>query len=338
MTHILEFPGLGLSFELGRSAFAVFGLHIYWYGIIIGLSFAAATLYYVKRAREFGIDSDRMLDVLIITIVGGVVGARLYYVIFRWELYRYDPISIFNLREGGLAIYGGIIGGIICAYLACKWRKMKLLPLLDLFASGMLVAQAIGRWGNFVNVEAFGRNTTAPWGMVSPLITNYLLYHQERLAAMGMMVDPHLPVHPTFLYESLWNLIGFLLIAWYIKRRKFDGEILIIYLGWYGLGRALLEGLRTDSLMIGSLRVSQMVAVLCVLASIALLAHIHLRIKKSGGSALLRLYVHTDEAKAAIAGQGKAVQAPELSPKQEVKTPRRQRVRGEPRGMRGRKR
>ena len=302
MTHTLDFPGLGLSFELNRVAFSVFGQPVFWYGLIIGLAFAAAAFYYIKRVKEFGLDGDRMIDVLILTALGGVIGVRLYHVIFSWEMYRHNLLGIFNLREGGLAIYGGIAGGVLFAYLACKWRGVKFLPLLDLFASGMLLAQGIGRWGNFVNIEAFGSNTTAPWGMTSPVITSYLIHYQERLAALGMMVDPHMPVHPTFLYESLWNFAGFALIALYIKKRKFDGEIFLIYLGWYGLGRAVIEGMRTDSLMLGNWRISQVVAVLCVIASAAALAVIHSRIRKSNDPSYLRLYVHTVEGGATPGG------------------------------------
>jgi len=146
MTTTLFFPGLGLSFELNRIAFTVFGQNIFWYGIIIALAFASASLCYVKRSKQFGLHPDRMFDALLVTAVGGVIGARLYYVAFRWDEYRHNLASIFNLRQGGLAIYGGVILGVLCAFLFCKLRGIKFLPLLDLFASGMLIAQAIGRW------------------------------------------------------------------------------------------------------------------------------------------------------------------------------------------------
>ena len=280
MTTTLFFPGLGLSFELNRVAVTVFGLSIYWYGIIIGLAFLAATMCYVRRATLFGLDPDRMIDATLVVAMCGVIGARLYYVAFRWGDYAHNLTSIFNLRGGGLAIYGGVIFGILSAWVFCKLRGIKFLPMLDLLASGMLIAQAIGRWGNFVNIEAFGTNTTAPWGMRSPVITSYLTAHQQRLAEAGMIVDPYMPVHPTFLYEFLWNIIGFILISKYIKRRKFDGEIFLLYIGWYGLGRAVIEGLRTDSLMLGGFRISQVLAALCVVASLAALGIIYSRIKR----------------------------------------------------------
>lgn len=261
MTHTLEFPGLGLSFELNRVAFSVFGVQIFWYGIIITLAFFVFALVAVRRAKEFGVEPDRVIDAMIFTALGGVIGTRLYFVAFSWENYRHNLLGIFNFRAGGLAIYGGIIAGGLCLILFCRVKKLKPLPMLDLFGSGMLIAQAIGRWGNFVNIEAFGTETNAPWRMLSPDITIY-------------------PVHPTFLYESLWNIIGFILISLYIKRRKFDGEITLMYIGWYGIGRAVIEGMRADSLMIGGLRVSQVVAVLCVIAAAALYYRLSLASKK----------------------------------------------------------
>jgi len=261
VTHTLEFPGLGLSFELNRVAFSVFGVQIFWYGIIITLAFFVFALVAVRRAKEFGVEPDRVIDAMIFTALGGVIGTRLYFVAFSWENYRHNLLGIFNFRAGGLAIYGGIIAGGLCLILFCRVKKLKPLPMLDLFGSGMLIAQAIGRWGNFVNIEAFGTETNAPWRMLSPDITIY-------------------PVHPTFLYESLWNIIGFILISLYIKRRKFDGEITLMYIGWYGIGRAVIEGMRADSLMIGGLRVSQVVAVLCVIAAAALYYRLSLASKK----------------------------------------------------------
>ena len=314
MTNTLFFPGVGLSFELSRVAFTVFGLNVYWYGIIIGLAFAAAGFCYVRRAKLFGLDPDRVLDVMIVTVIGGVIGARLYYVAFRWEIYAGNLFAMVNLREGGLAIYGGIIGGVLACLAVCKLRRVRALPTLDLFASGLLIAQAIGRWGNFVNIEAFGTNTTAPWGMRSDVITDYLISHQARLAELGMYVDPFIPVHPTFLYESVWDVIGFILIALYFKRRKFDGEILLIYLGWYGLGRAMIEGLRTDSLMMGGLRISQVVAILCVVASVVILCIVHAKIKADPN--WRTLYLHTDEAKSILDGTFYKRQAGEALPPQ----------------------
>jgi len=293
LENIIEFPGLGLSFELNRVAFTLFGQPIFWYGIIVGIGFAVGAYLVTKRARRFGLDPDRVIDAIIAATVLGIVGARTYYVIFRWEMYAGNFASIINLREGGLAFYGGVIGGALGALIVCKWRKIKPLPLIDLLASVVLISLAIGRWGNFVNVEAFGSNTTAPWGMTGTAIVNHLTFHQSRLAGLGIEVLPCTPVHPTFLYESLWNILGFIIIAIYIKRRRFDGEITLIFLGWYGLGRAFIEGLRIDSLMLGGLRVSQGVAILCFVVAAITLERVRSKIRKSDDPGYLALYVNT---------------------------------------------
>ena len=312
MGNAIEFPGLGLSFDINRVAFTIFGQPIFWYGIIVGIGFAVGAYIVTKRAKRFGLDADRAVDALIAATISGIIGARLYYVIFRWEMYAGNLASIFHLREGGLAFYGGVIGGILGLLLICKWRKMPQLPVIDLFSSVVLISLAIGRWGNFVNVEAFGSNTTAPWGMTGNAIVNYLTRNQARLAGLGIEVLPCTPVHPTFLYESLWNILGFVLIALYIKRRRFDGEITLLFLGWYGLGRAFIEGMRIDSLMLGGLRVSQGVAVLCFVVCAILLVRIHRKIKASGDPDYLALYVNTipyaEEAAALLEGDGEAAQ------------------------------
>ena len=296
LENVIEFPGLGLGFDLERVAFTIFGQPIFWYGIIVGIGFAVGAFVVTKRAKRFGLDPDRVIDALIAATLGGIIGARLYYVIFRWEMYSHNLMSVFSLREGGLAFYGGVIGGALGALLVCKWRKMKPLPLMDLFSSAILISLAIGRWGNFVNVEAFGSNTTAPWGMTGTAIVDYLTRNRGRLSSMGIEVLPCTPVHPTFLYESLWNILGFVLIALYLRRRRFDGEITLLFLGWYGLGRAFIEGMRIDSLMLGGLRVSQGVAVLCFVASVAMLVYIHRKIRLSGDPDYLALHVNTVEA------------------------------------------
>ena len=177
-----------------------------------------------------------------------------------------------DIRQGGIAIYGAVIGAFVFGGLAAKWRKVPLLPLFDLASMGFLIGQGIGRWGNFVNQEAFGTNTTLPWGMYSEGTEAYLKSMQVTLKA-GVTVDPALPVHPTFLYESLWCLVGFAMLAALIKHRKFNGQIFLSYAVWYGLGRSWIEGLRTDSLLIGGtgLRASQLFAIVTVLVSLVLL-------------------------------------------------------------------
>lgn len=270
MNFHVEFPRLGLEFDISRVAFYIGSVPIYWYGIVIGLGFALALVFAFANAKRFGIDADRMSDVIILTTICAVLCARAYYVIFAPFEYQsfWDMI---NIRDGGLAIYGGVIGAVIFGILFSKWRKVPVLPMLDLAAMGFLIGQGLGRWGNFFNQEAFGTNTTLPWGMHSDGTAAYLSGVQSTLAAQGITVDPSMPVHPTFLYESIWCLLGFVLLALYIPRRRFHGEIALMYAAWYGAERCLVEGLRTDSLMLGGVRISQLVAGVSVVAALALL-------------------------------------------------------------------
>ncbi len=303
MTDTLSFPGLGLELNINPVVFHITGnWSIRWYGVIFAVAFLSAATYIFRRVKDFGLDEDRVIDVLLGSVLGGIVGARLYYVLFSWDTYRNNLLSILRIWEGGIAMYGSIIGGVLVGILLCRWRKVKLFPMMDLAAGGLLVGQAIGRWGNFVNMEAFGTNTTLPWGMTSNTITAYLIQVQDELARSGIMVDPSMPVHPTFFYESIWCLIGFLLLMWYTSKRRFDGELSLLYIGWYGMGRFFIEGLRTDSLMLGSLRVSQLVALVCVVVSVILTISIHSKIRRSGDPDYLRLYVDTDEGRAVLAG------------------------------------
>jgi len=303
MTETISFPGLGLEFQVARVAFYIGNTPIYWYGILIALGLLAGSIYFFSRTKEFAVDPDRASDVLLVAIIFSVIGARLYYVLFSWEEFEDGLASVFNIRQGGLAIYGCIIFAILSAMLMCKLRKVKFLPLMDLGSGGLLLGQAIGRWGNFVNHEAFGSNTANPWGMTSASITAYLRQHRSSLAGLGMTVDPDMPVHPTFLYESLWCLIGFLLLFWFAKRRRFDGQITLMYLGWYGLGRFFIEGLRTDSLLVGSLRVSQLLAFLCFSVSVAVLIGVMSKIRREGDPSYLMLYRDTEEGKLVLAGK-----------------------------------
>lgn len=303
MSETLSFPGLGLELQMDRVAFNLFGYPIYWYGVIIAVAFLLGALYVMKRVKCFGLDADRVMDVVLGGVLLGIVGARLYYVLFSWDTYRDAPLRIFDIRSGGIAIYGGIIGALIGAMLLCKWRKVKLLPVLDLATAALFLGQAIGRWGNFVNAEAFGSNTTAPWGMTSPSVAWYLQEHMSDLAAIGVVVDPSMPVHPTFFYESIWCLLGFGFLCWYTSRRRFDGEMALIYMGWYGLGRFFIEGLRTDSLLLGAVRISQIVALLCVIASVLILMSIRSKIRRSNDPEFMPLYVNTPEGQAVLAGE-----------------------------------
>lgn len=258
MEHTIGFPNLGLEFTLNRVACTVLGKDIYWYGIIICAGFILAALYVNSRTKDFGITSDNLTDCLIICVPLGIICARIYYVVFEWGYYAQHPGEIIAIWKGGIAIYGGIIGTLIGLFVYSRVKKLSLASLCDLAAFGLLIGQCIGRWGNFVNGEAHGGPTTLPWGMT---------------------IDGQSMVHPTFLYESLWNLAGFVLLHFYSKKRRFKGEIALLYAAWYGAGRAWIEGLRTDSLYIGSVRVSQLLAIISCIAAVAVLARQYRRIK-----------------------------------------------------------
>lgn len=239
---------------------------IRWYGVIIAFGLTLAVLFGGRKAYVWKMDINKMLDILIYGALGGIIGARLYYVFSKWDYYSANPSEIFQIWNGGLAIYGGLIGGILVAIIVCKVEKLNILNLLDLCGMSFLIGQGIGRWGNYANQEAFGTNTELPWGMYSVKTEAYL----TNLVASGtdIAVDPARPVHPTFLYESLWCILSFVIL--YImcqKFRKFSGQVFLGYGILYGLERAVVEGLRTDSLYIGdtNLRTSQVLSLVLVL-------------------------------------------------------------------------
>lgn len=305
MERTVEFPGLGLEFTFNNTI-EIGPFSIAWYGVIIACGLLLAVLYGYKHFRKFGVDEDKAFNAIFAGIVGGIVGARLYYVIFSWSDYGFDTSSfkafmsslydIVATWNGGMAIYGGLIGALVCGTITAKICKVKLPPLLDLVGLGFLIGQGIGRWGNFVNVEAFGSNTNLPWGMTGDIVVNYLTAHRGEFLAAGIKVDPSVPVHPCFLYESLWCLAGFLLLHFYAKKwRRFDGEIFLMYLAWYGLGRSWIEGLRTDSLMIGPFRVSQLLAVLLFVSSLVFWICVRVKIKGQHDPEYLKPYGQSEE-------------------------------------------
>ena len=267
----VSFPGIGLAINVKEIAFRVFGWPIHWYGIIIATGFLHAVLYCSKRADTYGIEQDDIIDLLLYAVPLCIIGARLYYIIFYLDLYRDADGSLnfsrmIRIWDGGLAIYGAIIMAIIVALLFCKKKRIRFLSLADLGVFGLLIGQSVGRWGNFVNVEAYGGLTDLPWRMG--------IYVEE----VGGNLQ-YMEVHPTFLYESLWNLVGFFILAYLARKglRKFDGQFFLTYVVWYGLGRAWIEGLRTDSLYFFStgLRVSQVLALLSfVVAGIVLVVQL----------------------------------------------------------------
>ena len=270
----VEFSGLGLEFTLNRVAFSIGDFQVYWYGILIATGLLLAMAFAFRYAPDFGINADRLVDVVAIGTVMAIICARIAYV--AMAPFEYESFwEMLDIREGGIAIYGGIIGAFVFGGLAARWRKIPLRPLFDVVGMGFFIGQGIGRWGNFMNQEAFGCNTTLPWGMYSEGTYRYLSNMQQTLAAQGVTVDPTQPVHPTFLYESLWCLFGFLVLFLYMRHRRFHGQLFLMYLLWYGLGRYWIEGLRTDSLLIGNtnLRFSQVVALITVAASLVLLVY-----------------------------------------------------------------
>ncbi|MBR5534762.1 MAG: prolipoprotein diacylglyceryl transferase [Ruminiclostridium sp.] len=259
--NTVTFPGLGLSFELNRVAFCLGDFCVYWYGIIIGLGFLLGGGFCCWRAKEFGLKADDILDLLLFAGPGGIIGARIYYILFNPDLYRNADGSLnfkamLNVHNGGLAIYGGIIMAVLIAVFVARYKKIPFLALIDSCAFGLLIGQMVGRWGNFINVEAYGRETDLPW-------------------RMGIVDPTYMEVHPTFLYESLWNLLGFCLLLFVMHKgwRKFDGMLFLLYVAWYGFGRGLIEGLRTDSLYFFStgIRTSQMVGFVSFVVAVALI-------------------------------------------------------------------
>ncbi len=241
----IAFPGLGIGeFSINPVAFTIFGREIYWYGIIISFAFLICIGLALRDAKKFGIKQDDIIDFALFVIPAAVIGARLYYVAFKWEEYAQNPLEIFAIWNGGLGIYGAILAAIITAYIFAKRRKLSILKFFDFAVPYLALGQAVGRWGNFVNTEAYGTQTNLPWRME--------ITAPDEISTIS--------VHPTFLYESLWNLGVFILLIWYRKRNKLPGEVFFLYMVLYGCGRFWIEGLRIDSLMLGGFRVSQLLA------------------------------------------------------------------------------
>ena len=251
----ISFPSLGIEWNPGRFL-EIGSLTIHYYGILIAFGLMLAVVYGWKRCRQFGIAEDDITDGVLWIVPFAVICARAYYCIFQWnEEFARNPISVLYIWNGGLAIYGGVIGAVIGVAVYCIFKKIKLPALLDLVALGFLIGQSIGRWGNFFNREAFGAETESFLRMgLYNAITKTTTYH-----------------HPTFLYESLWNAVGFIGLHFLSKKRRYDGQIALGYCAWYGLGRALIEGLRTDSLYLGNFRVSQLLAAISCFAGVVLL-------------------------------------------------------------------
>ncbi|MBO7395004.1 MAG: prolipoprotein diacylglyceryl transferase [Ruminococcus sp.] len=305
--HRIEFPNLGFGVTIDPTAFTVFGLDIQWYGIIITLGLILAILYVFPRMKRFGIDSDRAVDAVIGGVLGGIVGARLYYVAMKWDEYNKGTFgetfkAVINTRNGGLAIYGGIIGAIIVGFIICKIRKVRILPMLDVTVLGLLIGQGVGRWGNFVNQEAFGTNTDLFCGMTGGTIQRTINNAVQIGGEMYNNGNPEMmwekAVHPCFLYESVWCILGFVILAFLSKRRRYDGQILLMYMAWYGFERFFVEGLRTDSLMIGNIRVSQALSAIIFIVAVILQIIMFFRTRRDPESFVL--YANTEESRMLI--------------------------------------
>ena len=286
---------MGFTVEIGRTAFRLFGIDIYWYGVVISVAIVLGFLYATKRAPQFGLISDKVFDAAAAGLIGGFIGARTYYTVF-YNLSPDNPnkytliTAVTGIRDGGLAIYGGIIGAVTFALIYMKIKKIKLLPVLDLGGLGFLMGIGLGRWGNFFNQEAYGavikRAGGLPWGMTGSTIAEEVGWDNL--------------VHPCFLYESIWCLAGFLLLHFYSRKfRMFDGEVFLLFAAWYGTGRSLNESLRTDSLMLGSFKISQLLAAVSALAAVVLFVYFK---RKAPGNLEFKLYRDTDESKAALSG------------------------------------
>lgn len=234
-------------------AFKVFGFEVRWYGLLIAIAVLIGTILALREAKRKGIKEESIIDMLLFAVPGAIIGARLYYVIFMWDYYSKNPGQILNLRGGGLAIHGVIIGGALVAYIFTKVKKLNFLTVADIVAPSLILGQAIGRWGNFANQEAHGGPTDLPW---------------------GIMVDG-VKVHPTFLYESIWNFLVFGFLLWYRRKKaKADGEVFAMYLVLYSIARFLIEGMRTDSLMLGPIRVAQLISAIIIIVGIIFIRYI----------------------------------------------------------------
>lgn len=277
----IAFPNLGIYLNNVPKGFTVFGFQIALYGVIIGIGVICGVLVAACVAKKEGIDPDMVWDFAIYAIICSIIGARVYYVVFEWEMYKDNLLNIFNLRNGGLAIYGAVIAAFLTLFIYTRIKKQSFLQLVDVCVPGLALGQAIGRWGNFTNREVFGGYTDNLLAMQLPVRAVRERDITEQLKAHIIAVNgaDYIQVHPTFLYECLWNLALLCLMLIYRKHKKFKGEIWLLYLGGYGLGRFWIEGIRTDQLYLTgtTIPVSQLIAIVCVV--VAVVADIAVRIR-----------------------------------------------------------
>ena len=282
MNTTIRFPHLGLTLNPGKS-FTVFGIEIAYYGVIIALGVLAGALVAYREAKKTGQKVDDYIDFTLYTLIAAIIGARIYYVIFEWDYYSAHPLEIFNLRAGGLAIYGGVLASVLTLFIFTKVKKLKFWLMADTAVQGLIIGQIIGRWGNFFNREAFGGYTDSLFAMQLPVseakgITQELIEHLVTIDGVS-----YVQVHPTFLYEGTWNLLLFIGICLYKRHKKFDGEIFAIYLMGYGVGRFIIEGLRTDQLVIkalGGIAASQVLSIILIVLAVAFVIYNRVQLKK----------------------------------------------------------
>lgn len=285
--NYISFPKLGIMLHADSVAFTIGSKDIYWYGIIIGIGFFTAIVAAVILAKKYGVSPDTIYDIALYGTPSAIVCARIYYVAFNWEGYADNLSEIYKIWHGGIAIYGAIIGAVISTVIYCREKKQNLPLICDIGAVGLLIGQIFGRWGNFFNQEAFGINTSSVFGMTGNVIKERL----AEMAAEGANVDVNMCVHPTFLYESVWNVLVLITVLILFQRRCFDGQVFLTYISLYGLGRFFVEGLRTDSLYFLNFRVSQIVAAVTFFAAAFVIFYM---IKNKKGS-LTRPVEITDE-------------------------------------------
>ncbi len=269
--NVIEFPNLGLQFYVNKVAFSIGSVDVHWYALIILAGVVLGFLYATLFAKREKLDTDCLYDVLLWGLPSAIIAARAYYVIFNFSHFQNDFWSIFRIWEGGIAIYGAVIGAAISTYIYARVKKISVLQLYDMGAFGLIVGQAIGRWGNFVNEEAFGAATDSLFAMTSKSIRVELI-RLGQLDVLSPFADK-MGAHPTFLYESVWNLLGAVLLGVFHRYKKHHGQIFFLYLTWYGIGRFFIEGLRMDSLYCGPFRISQIVGIVTALIGIVMLVY-----------------------------------------------------------------
>ena len=277
MDTSIIFPNLHITLDNVGKGFYIGSFFIAFYGVIIAIGMLIGVSFILKEAKRVGFNEDQFLDVCIITIIVGVIGARVYYVIFAWDYYKDNPISVFNIRQGGLAIYGGVLAGIACLYILSRYKKMPFLKTIDVAIFGVVIGQIFGRWGNFFNREAFGQYTDGLFAMLLPkaAVRPSDLTGEMRANIVQVNGIDYVSVHPTFLYESIWNLGLLVIMLLTRKKKKFDGQTFFTYLMGYGAGRFWIEGLRTDQLKLWgtNLAVSQLLAAVLVVIGVGLFTY-----------------------------------------------------------------